>query len=634
MLQLIREKVTGWIAALIVGLLIIPFAFWGINAYFEQGGNVTAAVVNGTDITLQEYQQAYQNVRQQWQNSTGGGVPAEQEEALKRRSIDSLIERELLNQVNASAGLRVSDRQLGEAIKNLSYFQGISGFDNDIYARTLAQAGLTAAGFEQQMRQDFATDQLQKGLVATAFITGSEVHQIARMLNQKRDFQYATLSSDELKETTAVTDEEIQQYYAFQGQQFMEPEQVRIAYIDLSLNDIAEEVTFNEADLQEYYEANKANYDLDEQRKYKQLFIATGLNAGEAEITRARQQAQQLLDRIHAGTPIDELGNEQDEQEPFFEKMEIDFMTRGIIEPEVDEVLFSLNEGEISDLIETESGIQIIQVEEIKGGNYSTFTDVRDQVAMEYRLEHAETRYFELADQLATLTFENPDTLSIASEDLGLPIQESPYFSRQQQDSDLLRNPEIIEASFGEEVMIAQNNSEPIELDNDRLVVLRVIDHKPAIKKPLSEVREQIITRLKYEHARDLTREKGEEIIQALNNNASREEIAARYGIAWSEKTGIGRDDTTTNLPVLQTAFSLGKPDTDKPVIGGTSLATGDYVVIMVTDVHEPDLTDIEQEQLDAIKSQLLRLTATNTWYQLINTLRENAAIRIYENNL
>ena len=127
MLQLIREKVTGWIAATIITLLIIPFAFWGINYYFGQGGEVTAASVNGAEITLQQFQQAYQNIRQQWQSNVGGSVPAEQEAALKQRAIDGLVERELLHQVNTDAGLRVSNDQLSEAIRNLSYFQGTTG---------------------------------------------------------------------------------------------------------------------------------------------------------------------------------------------------------------------------------------------------------------------------------------------------------------------------------------------------------------------------------------------------------------------------------------------------------------------------------------------------------------------------
>ena len=634
MLQLIREKVTGWIAATIITLLIIPFEFWGINYYYDQGGNVTAASVNGAEITLQQFQQAYQNIRQQWQSNVGGSVPAEQEAALKQRAIEGLVERELLNQVNTDAGLRVSNGQISEAIRSLSYFQGTTGFDRDIYERSLSAAGQTPSRFENEMRQDMVAAQLQNGLVATAFVTRAEIGAIARMLQQKRDISYAVISSDAAKDTIEIAEEEILRHYEAEALQFMEPEQLRIAYIELALQDIAAEVSVSEAELLSYHEANKSRYDLDEQRKYQEIFIKIPAEITDEAKADLHVRAESLLERIRGGATFDELAKEQDAAQPWFEKINMDFMTRGIVEPEVDEVLFTLEEGGTSDLVETGTGIQIIQVQEIKGGIYNTFADVRDQVEQDFRNGQAETRYYELADQLVTLAFEHPDTLQVASEELKLPVRESSFFSRQQQDSELLRDPKIITTSFSEEVLLGGNNSEAVELSDNRTVVLRVIDHKPESKKPLDAVREQIVTRLKYEKSRDLTRTKGEEILQNLRENVSREDITTRYGIIWNDKTDLSRDDTNTDFSILRTAFSMGSPVADKTLMGGASLSSGDYAVIIVSAVREPEIADVEQAQIDAIEAQLDRLSATNSWLQYLNALHDTADIEIYQDNL
>ena len=132
MLLKIREIVSGWLASVIFVLLIIPFAFWGINYYFGNGGVVLALDVNGTGITLQEFQQAYQVTRQRWQSTTGNSAGPEQESILKQNTVDALIERELIRQINAELGLKIGDLQLTDTIRKIPDFQGANGFDNVI----------------------------------------------------------------------------------------------------------------------------------------------------------------------------------------------------------------------------------------------------------------------------------------------------------------------------------------------------------------------------------------------------------------------------------------------------------------------------------------------------------------------
>lgn len=635
MLLKIRDLVSGWIAAVIVGILIIPFALWGVNSYFGQGINALALAIDGTEVTLQEYQRAHQNLRQQWQSLIGGSVPAEQEEALKQRTLDNLIERELLRQVNTSIGVRVSNTQVAEAIKNLEPFQGLDGFDSVIYEQSIAQLGYSPAGFEEQMRQDMTSMQLQSALVNSVFVTKAEAQNIAMLKEQIRDISYATLSTDALKDDLEINDEQINAYYDQQGQQFMEPERVRIAYVDLSLQKIAGDIEVNEDDISSYYEANKQNYDIEEQRKFEQLFISTGENASEEVLTRAKDVAQAMYELIKAGATFEEAKQQVDTDAVVtVELSEHDFMTRGIMEPEVDEVMFNLTEGDVGEPIVSASGVQIIRVVKVKGGVANTFENVREEVEQEYRQSLAEKEYFELADQLTALAFEHPDTLDIVSEELNLTVLETALFSRQWQGNELLRNPKILSTSFSEDVLIGGNNSEPIEVEDNRLIVLRVVEHVVEKKKPLEEVRERIIARLKFEQASELAKKQGNEIIAALREGTGKEDVANQHGFEWKEATGIKRDEAGVDRSILKVAFRLGRPQEEQPVYGGDGLISGDYAVIIVNRVRDADVSGLKDENITPISNQLRRVRATDTWMQFVKSLREEADIQVYSNNL
>ena len=636
MLQTIRDKVTGWIAATIIFLLVIPFAFWGINSYFGQGVDVKVLKINGKEITLQEYQQTYQLMRQQRQRSGNNTLlNDEQESELKQQTLDGLINRELQNQVNASIGLRIGDSQLSEAIRSISAFQGIEGFDNALYESYIYQTGFSVPAFERQLRDDLVSDQIRYGMIETEFLTEREVSTLSRLLNQTRDIEYAILSSTEDKENSVVTEEDILAVYQAQSQSFMVPEQVKIAYIDLSLQKLADEVLFTEQDLQDYYETNRVNYEVEEQRSIKQIFINLEENSDEDTTATARTVADTLLSGIREGLSFEKAVEEKGKDSGFnMEVSDQEFLTMGVMDPEVDEVIFGLNEGDVSEPIVTDAGIFIVKLTRITGGKTTTFDTVREQLEIDYRHDQAETVFFELADKLASLAYENPDSLEVASNELDLPIHNSDSFSRDRQGDDYLSNPKIISASFSEDVLINGNNSEPVEIDDDHIIVLRVVEHMPEKKKPLEDVRDSIVTRLKYDQAREKTQKRGEQIIGELKNDVSREEITEKYALDWKIGEAVKRGEMDINPVILSTAFSAGRPEDDKPVYGGSSLASGDYAIVIVNAVDDQVQDALNDEELQSIKFQLLQMVSIDSWSAFLMDLKSRADIQVYSDNL
>ncbi len=634
MLLAIRNQVKGWVAVLIFTIMIIPFAFWGINYYFDQSGGVIAIDVNGEEITLADYQRAYQNMRQQWQSISGNPVQEEMEPLLKKQTADGLVQTELLKQTGKKAGLYVGDWEVWQAIQQIPAFNDDNGFNASLFEIAANQSGLTPAGFKAQIKQDIAVEQLRNAFFATDFVTQSEVSVYSGITHQRRDFSYIILSSDELKETIEPTDEQVQSDYE-NASRYMEPEKVRIAYLVLSMARVAEEVYLEEGELESYFSENKRNYEVEETRKVKQILIKLPEEPSEEMVDEMKAKAEELYALVKEGEQFEEVVvNNSGAHGDSIEFSEFGFLTKGVLEAEVDEVVFTLAEGGISEPVQSRVGFHVMAVDEIKGGTEATLEDLREEIEQDLREEKAGKQLYELTDRLATLTYENPDTLEIAAEELGLEMQQSDFISREDPGVGIVSEPGVVTAAFSEEVMLQENNSELIELDNDRYIVLRLLDHQPTRKQPLEDVRDEIITRIKYEQARDRTKEKGEMILAKLDEGQSKDDLALEFSLDWKTATGVTQDDGNVNRAVLRTAFKAGIPDAGEPRFDGASLGTGDYTVVIVYSVTEADKEALDKEELDAVRGQLLQTNASTTWIEFNSNLQANADVTVYEETL
>ena len=631
MLQTIRDQVKGWLAVVIFTIMIIPFAFWGINYYFDQAGGVIAIEVNGEEITLADFQRAYQDMRQQWQSISGAPVEEEAESLIKKRVTEDLIQTELLKQVGNKAGLYVGEEEVWQTIRQVPGFNDDSGFNISLFEIAANRSGLAPAGFLARIQQDMAVEQMRNALFTTDFVTQPEVSSYSRIVHQTRDFSYAMLSSDELKESIQVTDEQLQSYYE-DNDRYIEPEKVRIAYLVLSLARVAEEVYLEKGELEAYFDENKHNYEVEETREVKQILIKLPEEPSEALVEQMKAKADELHALVKEGKELQDVSvNYAGEHEGSIEFSEFGFLSKGVLEAEVDEVVFSMAAGEISEPVQSRYGFHIMEAGEIKGVSEATLEGMRAEVEQDLREEKAAKQLYELTDRLAALTYENPDTLEVAAEELGLQLQKSDFISREDPGVGIVAEPSVTSAAFSDEVLLEENNSDLLELENDRYMVLRMLEHRSSMKKPFEDVRNEIITRVKYEQARDRIKQRGETILEQLKQGKSKEELALEYSLDWKTATGVIQDDENTNRSVLRTAFGAGIPEADKPLYEGASLGAGDYIVVIVYSVSKADPDTIEKEELDAIRGQLLQTHTASTWAEFNNILRANADVTVYE---
>jgi len=637
MLQFIRDRATGWLAWAVVLLICIPFALWGVYDYLSPNPNVAVAKVNDTELTLQQFQEAYQRQRQRLQNLLGENFEASglDETVVREQSLESLIEDELLVQAAIGAGLRVSDEQLARAIHAQEVFQEGGQFSPQRYEQWLRMQGYSPEGFEVVLRRSMLTEQLFSGIVGSAIATDRERERLARLLGQQRSFATLEVPRGRYGDMT-FSEEELEAYYDAHRDELMVPEQVAVAYLVLSRDAISQEVRPSEEELRAAYEASKLNYVSPEQRKVSHILVAVGEEADEAEVAEARAQVEALADRLAAGEDFAELAREHSDDPGSARRGgDLGFFERGVMDPRFEEAAFSLEPGEVSEPARTRFGFHLIRVDEVRAGHTKPFEEARDEVLADYRRTQAEHMYYERVERLANLTFEHPHSLEIAAEELGLEIRETELFSREQppEEDPIASQPGFVEVAFSPELMEDGVNGEVIELPGNQAVVMRVLEHREARSQTLEEARETIAARLRLERAREAARAAGEELLEALRGGADPQAVAESLGGEWTEHEALGRRADAVDPALLSHVFAMPRAG-DAPLYDGVTVPSGDYVIVALRSVIDGETENMSEEELAELEGQLASQYGRAAYDGYIRALRDQAEVVIHEQEL
>jgi len=304
----------------------------------------------------------------------------------------------------------------------------------------------------------------------------------------------------------------------------------------------------------------------------------------------------------------------------------------------VESALSAVKPGEPGELVQGASGFHIVKVTEVKPARVKTFDEVRAELEAEYRQRTAQQQFFEKAEPLANLVYENPDTLEIAARELGLKTQRSDLFSRAGR-SGISADPKVVGAAFSADVLERGYNSEPIEIGANHLVVLRVKEHKPAAPRALADVKQEIGEELRTQAAQDQARAQGETLQKRLSEGADPQALAKEHALQWVKTDFIGRTDNAVAEPaVVDVAFALGKPQgaaaKTVPVVGGKRLASGDYAVIAVFGVKDGSPAALESGARLALQRQLQRGRADSEYQNFVDELKSQTKIVVHQDKL
>lgn len=628
MLQSIRDHAQGWLAWIIVGLIIIPFALWGVQEYVGTGAGVNVARVNGVDITQQRFQRVYDQQRQRLRVLLGGDFNSQDETRIKQTVLDNLIRDEVIRQTAEALKLRVSNAQLAQEVGAIPQFQENGQFSPQLFQQALRAQGLSAEGLESQLRQGLITEQLSTGVTVTSIITPAELDQAIRIKNQQRDLGYLVLPWANFKEGVNPDEGAVQKYYEQNREQLASLEQVSIEYVELSAQALASQIIPDEQELHKLYEEHAATYATPEQRRASHILITVDKAADEAAVTAAKAKAEEIHQRLIKGEDFAKVAKEVS-QDPGSAPQggDLGFFGKGVMDKAFEDRVFSLKAAELSEPVRSAFGFHIIKLAEIKPAVTKTFAEVRSDLVKEQQQRKAQQMFFEKTEPLINLSFENPDTLAVASKELELSIQSSALFDRKGGEG-IAADPKVVTAAFSDDILKRGFNSEPIEIGDNRLVVLRVKEHKPAAQRSLEEVRPTIVEQLRTEMAQAKARAAGGAFMERLKKGEDPAAIAKEYRVEWIKSGLVGRDETKILPQIVRAAFRLNKPAKDAgPAVGGEPLESGDYAVTAVYAVREGDPAGMESAARTALKRELQRNQAQSEYELLVAGSKNEAKI-------
>jgi peptidyl-prolyl cis-trans isomerase D len=630
MLQEIREKAQGWVAWAIVILISVPFALWGIQSYLGVGGESVVAKVDGTEITERQFEQNVQRTRIQLRERLGASYDPEVfgGQRLRRQVLDGMVRDLVLLQTSADMGLHVADQDLRAAILSEPAFQRDGRFDKATYERVLELQGLTPAAYEDDLRRRLLSSQLQRAVFATAIATDSEVDRLATLSGQKREVAYVHLPGDAFRSDEQPTDAAIQAFYDEHQDRFMTPEQVRLEYLLLDAKALAGDEPVDEAALREAYEARLDDFREPERRQVRHILLAVPMDADDALAEDAKVRLNGIRDRILAGESFSAIAEETSE-DPVSAAAggDLGFVERGLMDPAFEQAAFELEEGVVSEPVRSRFGYHLIEVTGIEGGEPQPFEDVRDQLAAELSSGGVEGAYFDLAERLANLTFENPDSLVPAAEELGLTLETTDWIDREGTDEGLFRSQRLIGAAFSEDVLVMGNNSEVIEPEPDslRAVVVRVAEHRESRAQPLDEVRDEIVDLLQARAASEAAATAAEQMAARINGGASVEAVADGHPV---EQPGlVERNDPNLPAAARGLAFRLPRPDGDGVSAGSVPDDAGGAFVVVVNAVEDGDPSALPEPQRVAESRSLTSTWARSGYEHLVDDFEARADI-------
>lgn len=637
MLQNIRDRAQGWVAGVIVALIVIPLALWGVNSYIDAANTVVVAEVDGDEIDLVQYQDALQQFRRRVQEAAGENfdLASLDPAALRSEALDALINEKLIDLYGQKHGLRISDDQLAAQIAAMEEFKQDGTFSRALYEQRVRAAGMTPSDFEQRVRHDMLREQLRQGLSDSAFATELDYARYARLFNQSRSFAYAMVPAAPFREAAAPDEAAIQAFYERQPELFTAPEAVRVAYVDLSVAALAEQLSAEAAAVKRYYQDNLASYTLPEQRRGEYVLVPVPEQADAQTVAEAEAKARDFLTQLQAGVAFTELDGLASGEPggPQIEVGESGLVQRGMLPAALEDALFALEMEQLSGLVQTEYGFHVVRLTEVSPGGTRPLEAVREEVEAAYLRDRAERLFFEQAEELQNLAFEYPDSLEPVAETLGLEVQESAFLTRQGGPG-VLAEQDLIEAAFSDDVVRMGVNSLPVELDDNRLVVVRLLEHRPAALRPLEEVRGDIEARLVAEEGRTGAAERGAALLQRLADGEPREGLAEAETLEWFNVADITRADTSVPRAILRKAFRRGRGSAKAPLYDGVSLANGDFALVAVLDVSDGDPANVQTEDAEVAREGLATLYGTQSWQDFLAEIRSEADIKTYPEQL
>ncbi|MFI3121580.1 MAG: SurA N-terminal domain-containing protein [Methylococcaceae bacterium] len=616
MLTKIREKAQGAFAWGILIIICVPFALWGIQNYLDTGKEAPVASVGDKDFFQRDVNRAYEQYAQNLQGMTID------EQSLKAQALEKLIKDEVLLQYVRAKGLVTTDDTARDFIQSLAYFQVDGKFDEKRYKTMLNLQKMSSVEFVNRIKNALIMEQFQRSIIDSSFSTKYDVESFFKIQNQQRDVDYVTV--DVQKPAEQPSDEQITAYYQQHQDLFQTPEQVSVEYVELSLEDIAKTIAVTDDKLKAFYEEQKDQYTTAERRKISHILFAINDKTDEkTALEKALKAKQELANKDFAALAAEV----SDDKLTAKTGGDLGLFNVGVMEKSFEDAASVLKLSEVSNPVKSAFGYHLIKVTELMPGEVKPFDAVKNEVTKAYQKAQAENAFYEKGERLTEMSYEHPDSLKTVADNLGLTVNKSALFTKDKGDG-IAADEKVRNMAFTEEVLQG-NNSTPVELGTDRLVVLRLLEHKAAAARDIKDVKPDIAATLLADKAKQQALEKAKQIKTRLQAGESIQAVAAENKLQVKTSTGLTRNKEDLPLALSQAIFKAAKPVAGKPSVFIAELPAGEQAVVSLTKVTAGVMTEDDKKQLDLATKNIAKAFGQTEFNALVNSLQADADVSV-----
>lgn len=599
MLQSMRQGAQGTTAKIIIGLIVLYFAAFGLETLLPGGAGTSVAEVNGEEISPIALQEAVTQQKRQLISILGESIdPAMlDDERLQPRALESLIQRALLLQKASELRLVASDAQVGKSITAIDAFQLNGAFSTDAYKSVLANAGYTPERFRRLQAEDIVLTQLEAAVSESEFVTQRELSAMADLVAEERDVRYLVIPEGTLLESEALSDSAVQAYYDNNQSDFLKPEQVVVDYILITPDDFTVEV--DEATIRQQFESVRDEYTVTTQSQVSHILLIASEEESESDFAR---RVSEVSERLALAEDFAAIAQElSDDIGSASQGGALGFTDGTAFPEEMESAIAALQSpGEVSEAVVTDAGTHFIRLEERIAGEAVSYEDIKDELRESIESAEAERALLVAVEALRDLVFNAPDLVGPASAIDGA-VQRSEAFSRDA-GSDLFADAALREIAFTEEVFEEGNNSEVVELSNKRFVVLRVNEIRPTQVSPFPEVEGEIVERLRNELELEALAQLQARAEQALMGGASFESVATTLDLEWRVELATTRLASQLPRPVLEAAFSMAAGATS--TLRVVAVPGGGHALIQLARVTPGSIAGLTASEAETLMSR------------------------------
>jgi len=585
-------------AQVVLALITLPFAFFGVDYYFRRGdSDQTVASVGRDKISQLEYDEALREQQQRMRQALGGNFdPAMFDNPEVRYALlDQLVNQRLLEQRARADKLRVSDTQLSQFIAGLPPFQEEGKFSAEKYRQVLAAQGMSPLMFEQRVRGELVLAPLQDPIVGGSIAAQTSVARYLALSDQKRDVAIARIPAEPFARDVKVSDAEVKAYYEQNPTQFQTPEVAKIEYLLLTQDAIAAQVKIDPAEVKQAYDANAKQYTTNEERQASHVLIAVKPDASAADKAAAKKKAEELAEKARAKPDSFAELAKANSQDPGSAAQggDLGSFARGAMVKPFEDAVFAAKVGDIVGPVETNFGYHVIKVTGITPAHVQAFDEVKGRIETELKRQKAAQKFASSADQFQNLVYEQADSLAGAAKALDLKVETTSFVTRQEVQQLALGNAKFVQALFSPESVQSKRNTEAIEVGPNALMAGRVVEYKPAAPRPLAEVQNEIRQLLMRKTASEMAQKAGREKLALLAQGKERE-----AGVAFDKPVTLARSQPPAGVSADALKAIFQADEHTLPAYTGATNERGGfsiYKVEKVIDAPAPDAAKLMQ---------------------------------------